>query len=137
MGVKISSNCYIMKLFGEKITNLSIVAFVVGIIIGTHMLCGCSRVSPREAFNLMGAPVGHKSTKDVYGNWISKEHKPIRNPHESISQGRSFLGEGQLDILGENKYSPECCMHSSYASSDGCACLTSEQSSILRGCSRV
>lgn len=135
--LKISSNCYIMKLFGQKITNLTVVAFVVGLVIGAHMLCSCSRISPREAFDLMGAPVGHKATADVYGNWVSREQKTIRNPHESISQGRSSLGEGELDFLGENKFSPECCMHSSYSSSDGCACLTSEQTSIIRGCSRV
>jgi hypothetical protein len=126
-----------MKILGEKITNLSIIAFIIGIVIGAHMLCSCSHVSAKEAFDLMGAPVGHKATADVYGNRISEKQKIIHNPHESISQGRSSLGHGELDFLGENKFSPECCMHSSYGSSDGCACLTSEQTSILRGCSRV
>ena len=126
-----------MKILGVKITNLAVISLVVGVLIGMHMVGSCSHVSPREAFQMMGAPVGEKPTSDVYGNWVNREHEKIRNPHESISQGRSSLEGGQLDILANNKFSPECCMHSSYSSSDGCACLTSEQKGILRGCSRV
>lgn len=123
-----------MKLFGVKITNAMLIMLVLGIFLGVNMVGSTSRVSPREAFTMFGAPVGEKTTADVYGNWISRQHEPVRNPHETIQQGRTQLSGDQLDILAENKFSPECCGHDmGYSSSQGCACLTSEQRTLLGG----
>lgn len=127
-----------MKLFGVKITNAMLIVLVLGIFLGVNMVGSTSRVSPREAFTMLGAPVGEKTTGDVYGNWISREHEVLRNPHETIQQGRTTVASDNLDILGENKFSPECCGHGmGYSSSQGCACLTSEQRDILGGCGRI
>ena len=127
-----------MKLFGVTITNAMLIIFVLGIFLGVNLVGSTSRVSPREAFTMFGAPVGEKPTADVYGNWVSREPDMLRNPHETIQQGRTTTSSDNLDILGENKFSPECCGHDmGYSSSQGCACLTSEQRDILGGCGRV
>lgn len=93
------------------------------------------RISPREPFTAFGSPVGEQPTADVLTSWLKKPFEFTRNGYETNHQGRTTVNENQLDILGDNIFSPECCLYDSrYSSSEGCACITSEQNKILGGC---
>lgn len=122
-----------MKVLGVSISKGVLFGVVIGIFIGMNLVGSCSRVSPREAFTVLGAPVGEQPTADVYGNWISRPVDHVRNPHETIKEGRHHVESDHLDILADNVFSPECCANDmGYSSSTGCACITSEQRHMFR-----
>jgi hypothetical protein len=133
-----------VSLFGQrvKLTNI-IVLLVLGIILGGSLLCSCnSGVSGYpgllEGFNTANAaPTDYNIGKGVTGSWENTTGSASGSPWSQGLQanhgGPVPLPEGELFLLANNKFTPECCTGpaSSYSNSMGCACLSPEQAGYL------
>lgn len=137
-----------LKLFGFKF-NLGVLVLIIIVVLISHLLCGCSRVSPMEAFSMMSGKEGFGTMNN--GETFSKfPNKPV-NPNSwkmsnigvagkartsLLNQGSnpSFpLPSGQLSIYDNMDFKPECCASGSDASNSmGCACYNLNTVSYLR-----
>ncbi len=122
-----------MKLMGIKFRPMVVVlCLVVGIMIGTFVLCSCAKVSlkeVKEGFETMGAPTRYNMSVGVPGSYGTRKLQSIA-PHLEANRGPKLpLPPGELFFFADNEFKPECCVppFSSVSSSDGCACVTKEQ----------
>ena len=136
------------------------VILVIGIllfIISSNLLCGCSKVTPYEAFTAIKETVkkvkkeGFSNISDIlnvetYSKFPPQTVDPnswkIPNLNDTSSQSyqtvknyktpKLTLQDGQLDILANIEVKPSCCAYSSYYSnSSGCGCLSTEMNDYL------
>lgn len=124
-----------MKLFGIQCRlEIIIISLIVGAILGTHLLCSCSKIGLVEGMAMMGAPLEWQMGTGQAMNWQNKANQYAKDMgySEQRSKYSQFTGtpvplpEGQLFMFADNKFKPECCP-STYSSSTGCACITQEQ----------
>ena len=128
-----------MKVAGIKINLCCVVAVLIGLFIGGHLLCSCAKcdnikvvIKKKEGFENMGAPVNYRMGDGVYGSWETRKQKrgpsiPWRAQQHNTYKGTAVpLKEGQMFMWADNEFKPECC-GSSVSSSTGCACITKAQ----------
>ena len=90
-----------------------------------------------ETFTLMNAaPINHQ-TNDTKNSWSNNAFHYAANMNNTTAiqkqdahKGPKLPLENTLSFFKGNQFKPECCP-SSYSSSDGCACETTEQTSYL------
>ena len=134
-------NMYTMELslFGMKLRlELIILCIVVGMILGGHLLCSCSKISMLEGMEVMGSAVNKVAGDDVYNSWVNKADKYASKMGYTTADSRYEmykgtpvpLPEGEMNMFADNEFKPECCP-STYSSSSGCACITQEQVDYL------
>jgi hypothetical protein len=100
---------------------------LVGVIIGSSMLCGCSRqgfVGSRPA-NITDPNMN----KDVPGVNNNSWRQQTSNPSETYTTNDGL--SSNMYLFANNEFKPECCETSSISGSKGCACITSEQKKFL------
>ena len=67
--------------------------------------------------------------KDILVEKMSNKRKKLVSPEET----NMLLGnQSEMFMFSSNKYSPECCKHTTISGSNGCPCLTSEQTNLLK-----
>ena len=124
-----------LKLFGFSCRlEVIIISLVVGFVLGAHLLCSCSRVGLQEGMARLGTSVNWNMGEDVANSWTNKGLEYARKMGYSETKDKWEqnkgtpvpLPEGQLYMFSDNKFAPECCP-STYSSSTGCACMTTEQ----------
>lgn len=62
---------------------------------------------------------------------LKKQYKEKFKPQETYLAPEKALPGEHLFFLSNNKFSPECCEHSTISSNSGCACITTEQEEFL------
>ncbi len=127
------------KLFGLTFrVEVVIICIILGMILGTHMLCSCSKVGVVEGMEVMGSAIESTVGSDVYGSWVNKANNyasemgytETKDRYEMYKGTPVPLPEGELYMFADNEFKPECCP-STYSSSTGCACITQEQVSYI------
>jgi hypothetical protein len=128
-----------MKILGMSCRlEIIIISLIVGSILGCHLLCSCSRVGMQEGMAVMGASVDYVMGADTANSWTSKANTyaasmGYNDASSKYAQNKGSplpLPEGQLDMFVDTEFKPECCP-STYSSSTGCACMTTEQISYI------
>lgn len=119
------------KLFGIKFrVEIVIIAIIIGMIMGGHLLCSCSRISFNEGFeigsdmlNILTDKLENGKKKVVY----SKKDSNIIMPSESSDLDS---GVSSMDFFEDTKFTPESCPNT-YSSSTGCATFGPKQKLAL------
>ena len=128
-----------LKIFGLSCRlEIIVISMIVGLILGGHLLCSCSRIGLQEGMAVMGASVDYVMGEDTVNSWTNKANKYAANmgydkAKSKYSQNKGTpvpLPEGQLYMFADTEFKPECCP-STYSSSTGCACITQEQVSYI------
>lgn len=118
--------------------EIVILSVIVGILIGTFMLCSCSRINIVEGMEIMGASVDYVMGTDIATSWVNNA-KNYASEMGSTNENKRFsnyndvpvpLKDGQLYMFANNKFSADCCP-TSYSSSEGCACISQNQINYL------
>ena len=124
-----------LKIFGYQCRlEIIIVCLAVGFILGSHLLCSCSKIGVQEGMAVMGAALDWSMGGDVPNSWTTKAEKYSNSMEYSSADSKWSqykgtpvpLPEGQMSMFADNEFKPECCP-STYTSSSGCACITQEQ----------
>jgi len=124
-----------IKLFGMSCRlEIILISFIVGAIMGAHLLCSCSKISFQEGMALMGTSTNWQMSEGQPNSWINKSkqyansmgYSDEREKWSKYSGTPVPLPEGQMFMFADNKFKPECCP-STYTSSTGCSCITQEQ----------
>lgn len=130
----------VINFFGQKLSIVNLVLIlIIGAIMGVALWCNCAG-GLLEGFNaakdLSGAALDYSMGKGVKNSWENTPSKEMTsskdwyNNFESNIGGKIPLPEGQLSMFYNNKSSPDCCP-STYSTSTGCVCATSEQMKYL------
>jgi len=132
-----------IKIFGMELrVELLIAIVVLGFIVGTHLMCSCSRLSMTEGMQMLGATLDYKMGEGVKGSWDTREQQVGSSiPHrqqDHDTYASKFVGpEESLYYFSDTEFKPECC-GSNYSanggllreggySSGGCACMSKKQ----------
>ncbi len=108
-----------INILGFKIRPVIVIlCILVGMSIGSFVLCSCSKISLQEVKE------GFESFTS--GTNVFEEATPLIPSHSSPSPP-----DGPLSFYANNKFTPECCSSSSASSSNGCPCVTEEQVKFL------
>jgi hypothetical protein len=115
-----------------------IICIILGAIIGSHLLCSCSRVGLIEGMQVIGASLEYTMGSDIANSWTNKAlqyadkmgYSDARDKYVQYKGTHVPLPEGQLYMFADNQFKPECCP-STYSNSSGCACITQEQVTYL------
>lgn len=130
----------VINFFGQKLSvvNLGLILLIVSIM-GVVLWCNCAG-GVYEGFtaakDLSGAALDYSMGNGVKGTWestYSKDTNTYKDWYKSFENntgGKVPLPEGQLSMFYDNKSSPDCCP-STYTTSTGCVCATSEQMKYL------
>lgn len=119
--------------------RLEIVAIclLIGILIGTSLLCSCKKVSIKEGLETLGANVDYVMGNDIASSWVNKVNSvdggSYQNPWNKYNDIKGTpvpLKDGQLNFFADNKFDSSCCP-STYSDSMGCACMSREQVDYL------
>uniref|UniRef100_A0A6C0KEX5 Uncharacterized protein n=1 Tax=viral metagenome TaxID=1070528 RepID=A0A6C0KEX5_9ZZZZ len=124
-----------IKIAGQSIrVELALLFLVVGVILGCHVLCSCSRVSVKEGLTMLnpadkdyilgkGVPNDTWDTKPQ-GKGPSVDYR--KQDHSTYTGTPVPLPSGQLFMFADNEFKPECC-GSTFSNANGCACITKDQ----------
>tara|TARA_Y100000768_G_C23874545_1_gene632125 strand:+ start:585 stop:995 length:411 start_codon:yes stop_codon:yes gene_type:complete len=124
-----------IKIFGIKMRlEIIILCLIVGGIISTISFCSCAG-GIREGFiigtNIIGSALDYSIGDGIKTSYVNNNDKDEFIKTETNVKGLGVpLPEGKLSLFGENEINPNCCP-SSYSSSKGCVCTTSEQINYL------
>ena len=125
------------KLFGFELRlEVIIICVLVGMVLGGHLLCSCSKLSLQEGMEVLGAPLDYKIRGNVYNSWMNKtDNYSDEMGYQVITakQDSNYVDpveKGSMLIFQNNQSSGDCCP-SSYSNSMGCICETSEQVAFL------
>ena len=123
-----------MKVAGIKINLCCVVAVLIGLFIGGHLLCSCAKcdnikvgIKKKEGFENMGAPVNYRMGNGVYGSWETRKQKrgpsiPWRAQQHNTYKGTAVpLKEGQM-FIGLTMNSAR--MLRIFGEPSTCACIT-------------
>ena len=98
-----------------------------------HLLCGCSKVSAMEGFDMIGAKysLGHYNPINT-NKWMQTDLQTKAGAVSLMARKEQPvpLPEGELDIFATTPFKPECCPNT-YSNSSGCACITTKQYDYL------
>ena len=120
-----------------------VVSLLLGILIGSTLLCSCAKVSVKEGLALMGSEIGHNMSEGVPGDTWANTHANARaNANASDPNifaalknnvgGSVPLPDGQMNFFYANNFDPKCCFKpQQYSTSSGCACISVEQMRYL------
>ena len=101
-----------------------VVSMIIGVIIGYHLLRGCSCC---EGMSSMDYAMNNGVHNDTYENKF--------NQFEVNQQGslpaKAPMNEGQLFMWANNEFNAKCCESSNVSGNGGCACITKEQADFL------
>jgi len=120
------------KLFGIKFrVEIVIISIIIGMIMGAHLLCSCSRVSLTEGFDIGVDMMNVFIDKLENGNnkpvLYSKNDTSIIMPSETSDLDGNV---SSMDFFENTKFTPEACP-GTYSSSTGCATLGPKQIAAL------
>jgi hypothetical protein len=124
-----------LKIFGLSCRlEVIIICFILGFILGSHLLFSCSKIGIQEGMAMMGTAINWKMGEGQIGDWTSKGSSYASSMGYTDTKSRYAqhkgttvpLPEGQMFMFADNEFKPECCP-STYSSSTGCACITQEQ----------
>ena len=139
--------------------EILILIIIVGAIMFGHTICGCTKITPIEGFNLVkgminGLKEGFTSANTNNGDsarFNLNNDKQVNTskwfqanlayaPGMKASKGAQSiwdrkaqpipLPEGELDMFATTPFKPECCPNT-YSKSTGCACMTVDQYKYL------
>lgn len=131
-----------LELFGMKLRlDVLIITLVLGMLLGAHLLCGCSRVSLKEGMELMSSELGYKMGEGVKSSWENKPQQKGSSlewrEQDHDAYGSKFVSPDEnVDFFADTEFAPECCGSSysskgglinSGATTGGCACMNKEQ----------
>lgn len=127
-------------ILGFKFNVINAIIFIVlGMLISSHTLCGCSKISVKEAMTNLAnaASLDHNNNADLKNSWVSKSlsyagnmgYKSILEKHASY-KGTDVPLENTMVYFKDNEFQAECCP-STYSTSTGCACTSPEQMKYL------
>lgn len=125
------------KLFGFELRlEIVIICILIGMVLGGHLLCSCSKIGLQEGMQTMGAALDSQMGNDVYNSWINKTdqyssemgYQPLTAKQDS--NYADPMPKDSMLIFQNNKSSADCCP-TNYSNSMGCICETSEQSAFL------
>ena len=128
-----------LKVFGISFRlEIIVISVIIGVILGGHLLCSCSRIGLQEGMEVIGTSIDYIVGSDVTNSWTNKANTYAAsmgydNTRDKYSQNKGTgvpLPEGKLVMFADNEFKPECCP-STYSSSSGCACITQEQVNYL------
>lgn len=112
--------------------------FVFWLLFG-HLICGCSRVSAYEGFELIRDNLGESApyklgdySKVNTSSWFQQD-LTTKSGSQSINnrkKQRVPIPEGQMGLLSNTDFKPECCPNT-YSNGSGCACMTVQQNQYL------
>lgn len=119
------------KLFGIKFrVEIVIIAIIIGMIMGGHLLCSCSRISLDEGFEIGGDMLNILTDKLENGKkrvMYSKKDSSVIMPSETSDLN---TGSSSMDFFENIKFTPESCPNT-YSSSTGCATFGPKQKLAL------
>lgn len=125
------------KLFGFELRlEVIIICVLVGMVLGGHLLCSCTRIGLQEGMQVMGAAVDYQMGSDVYNSWINKtDQYSTEMGYQPLTAKRDSnfadpVPEGSMLLFKNNDFKPDCCP-TNYSNSMGCACITPEQDSFI------
>ena len=125
------------KLFGFELRlEVIIICVLVGMVLGGHLLCSCSKIGIQEGMEILGAPLDYKIRGNVYNSWINKtDNYSDQMGYQVLTskQDGNYVDPMPKDsmlIFQNNESNGDCCP-SNYSNSMGCICETSEQVSFL------
>ena len=108
-----------------------ILLVVIGLVIGSTMLCGCKVEGMQVRSSVPYTLGGNSMSEGVPGTGTEE----WRNEHNPYNHGEMQVKEGgassNMFMFANNKFSHDCCNTSSISSSNGCACITKEQQKLL------
>lgn len=123
-----------LKIKGEYI----LVILVFWVLFG-HLICGCSRVSAYEGFELIRDNLGESSpyklgdySKVNTSSWFQADLTTDKGSKDILSRPNQPvpLHEGELNMFASTQFKPECCPNT-YSTGSGCACMTVKQKQHL------
>lgn len=114
-----------------------VLCVIIGMIIGSTMICSCSKVSVKEGLETIGANVDYVLGSDIASSWVNKMNSmtdyTYENPWNRYNDVKGTpvpLKDGQMFFFENNSFSSDCCP-STYTDSMGCACISREQVDYL------
>ena len=122
-----------MKIFGLK---CRIEVLVAAVLIGAALQCflfgSCSKMSVGEGFETLfggtGAPLNHSMGAGVHSS--IEQQSPAKAYDKTETYQIDGDNQNGLFFLSKNEFKPECC-GSEFSNSQGCACITKEQSDYI------
>ena len=137
-----------MNFYGFQFNLVNVVvSLLIGMLIGSSLLCSCSKVSVKEGLAIMGADIGHNMSEGVPGDTWANAHANANanaNTNANANNSNIFaalknnvggsvpLPDGQMTFFYANKFDPACCFKpQQYSTGTGCACISVEQMKYL------
>ncbi len=129
-----------MNFYGFQFNLVNVVvSLLIGMLIGSSLLCSCSKVSVKEGLAIMGAQIGHNMSEGVPGDtWANSNASASANDSNVFAALKNNIGgsvplpDGQMDFFYANKFDPSCCFKpQQYSTGTGCACISVEQMRYL------
>lgn len=115
------------KLFGVKFrVEIVIISLIIGMVMGGHLLCSCSRITFEEGFDIGSDMLGILSDKLENGNkkvMYSTTDKALIEPSEGSDLNSKAIS---MDFFENAEFTPEACPNT-YSSSTGCATFGPKQ----------
>jgi hypothetical protein len=113
-----------LNILGFKVRlEIVILLVVLGMIMGSMMLCSCSKISSIQEGM---AVLDYKMGDGVNTSWENEDHVDTQEKNRDAYNSNIVMPEEQLHFFSNTEFKPECC-GSNYASSGGCACMNKQQ----------
>lgn len=123
-----------IKLYGFNLRlEIIVLSILIWGIIASTSFCSCAggvREGFRVGTNIVGSVLDYSMGDGVNASYIKEDNTDYNKAETNVKGLGVPLPEGKLTLFGENEMNPNCCP-SSYSSSKGCVCMTSEQINYL------
>ena len=134
-----------VEILGMKIrVELLVILVVLGMVLGAHLVGGCSKVGLMEGMSMMGAPLNSNMGEGVKGSYDgvkspAGKYEWRAHDHDSYVS-KMVTPDKAMDFFTETDFKPECCgstysatggVNGNGVTSGGCACLSTEQMDYL------
>lgn len=140
-----------VKIFGQSLRiEVILVCVLLGFVLGSHLLCSCSKISFSKGLDLLkassfkeglamleGADLNYKMGGDVPNSWENQNAGKFESKdwYKSLESNTApdpmkQTESGKMEFLAYNKFDSKCCP-SPYTSDAGCACISPEQMKYL------